>query len=158
MIDLQRAAEMWKAGMSQANIGKHFGKTPGQIAGIFSRDRVMFPKRSERIDRLEAEIADALFESIKEDEKPKRRSANTVRKIFHEVFTASEILPKPKEVAKTYDQSRLPGYPLWELDKRGCKFPLLDTAKGETQMFCGETRYQMKPWCKHHHERVWRAQ
>jgi GcrA cell cycle regulator len=158
MIDMDIAAEMWKSGMSQAKIGKHFGMTPGQIAGIFGRNRLMFPKRNDKLERLEAEITDALFASIKDDERKTinqtRKPANAIRKMFHEAYQPA-IPQEPTLTAKEYDQSRLPGYTLWELDARGCKYPLND---GSPYRFCGENRYQMKPWCKAHHERVWRAQ
>lgn len=153
-MDLEKAAKMWDRGSSISQIAASFGMTKGQVSGRISRNRHMFPKR-DVIQRLELEIADALFASIKADEKPKKRSANTVRKMFNEAFKAAEALPKPKEKAQAYDQSRLPGYTLWELDARGCKFAITD---GSPYRFCGETRYQMKPWCKAHHERVWRAQ
>jgi hypothetical protein len=138
-MDLDKAAEMWRDNASMGQIATALGLNRNQVAGKISRNRDMFPKRGSPVPA-------------------KKSSANDIRKMFYEAEVKPEPPPKPKEAAQAYDQSRLPGYTLWELDERGCKFPLLDTVKGETQRFCGETRYQMKPWCKAHHERVWRAQ
>lgn len=156
MIDMEKAASMWKEGMSQANIGKQFGMTKGQIAGIFSRNRVMFPKRNDKLERLEAEITDALFASIKDDEQKTRtqtrKPANAIRKMFHEAYQPATP-QEPTLTAKEYDQSRLPGYTLWELDARGCKWCLND---GAPFLFCGEVRRKGKQYCEPHYQRAWR--
>jgi len=85
----------------------------------------------------------------------KKRSANTVRKMFNEAFKAADTLPKPKESAQAYDQSRLPGYTLWDLDARGCKWCIND---GAPLLFCGELRRKGKQYCEPHYQRAWRLQ
>lgn len=149
MIEISKAVDLWNAGLTMTQIGKNLGLTKGQVAGTISRNRELFSRRIDPIKRLEAEIADTLFESIKEDERP--NTANALRKLFSE---ASE--PEPmitKAMAAEYDASRLPGYTLWDLDAKGCKWAISD---GPIK-FCGERRYQMKPWCSHHNRRAWRA-
>ena len=150
MIELERAVKLWNSGLTMTQIGKELSLTKGQVARRIADNRELFSRRVDPIKRLEAEIADALFESIKEDERPK--TANSLRKLFSE---ASE--PEPtitKAMASEYDASRLPGYTLWDLDPKGCKWAIAD---GPVK-FCGERRYQMKPWCSHHNRRAWRAQ
>lgn len=148
------------------------------LGSVLIADKVVTPLRRQYMgareikkyaDRLSSAYEEATGEEYKgsdikeiyvmmdeERKSTKRRSADVTRKMFHEAYQPATP-PKPNLTAKEYDQSRLPGYTLWELDARGCKWPLLETVRGETQMFCGETRYQMKPWCEHHHKRAWRA-
>ncbi len=154
MIDIEKAAEMWKSGMSQAKIATQFGMTPGQIAGIFGRDRVTFPKRNDKLERLEAEITDALFASIKDDEeKAKARTSNALRKLFHEAQKPATPIPSKAESAE-YDSSRLPyAKTLADLPATGCKWCLTD---GGPFLMCAADRRKGKQYCEPHYQRAWR--
>lgn len=160
-MDLEKASEMWKANASMGQIAAELGLNRNQVAGKIGRNRDMFPRRGSPVP-AKKKSANAIRKLFDEEQKKSGKEYQIAR--YHHMVNGAEIpaldqpVPKPKESAQAYDQSRLPGYTLWELDARGCKYPLLETQKGETQRFCGETRYQMKPWCKAHHERVWRAQ
>lgn len=157
MIDLKKMSKLWKKGLTMTHIGLEMGLTRGQVSGRISRNRAMFPPRIDAIKRLDAEIAGELIESIAEDKKAKARTSNELRKLFSEATKPAQPIPSKAE-NKAYDEERLASaYTLLDLPSNGCKFPLLETVKGETQMFCGERRYQMKPWCAAHHARVWRA-
>lgn len=157
MIDMDQAAEMWKSGMSQANIGKQFGMTKGQIAGIFSRNRAVFPKRNDKLERLEAEITDALFASIKDDEQKTRaqtrKTPNALRKLFHEAQKPSTPIPSKAESTE-YDNSRLPyAQTLADLPATGCKWCLTD---GGPFLMCAADRRKGKQYCEPHYQRAWR--
>lgn len=153
MMDMQEASRLWKQGISAPNIAKRYGVTKGVVAGIMSRNRNLFPKRNDSIDRLEREIVGALFDSIREDEK--RVTSNALRKLFHE--TANPTKPTKKE-SHEYDLSRLPhAKTLVDLPSNGCKFPVNESeSKSIPHLFCAETRKPGKPWCEAHHARAWR--
>ena len=147
MIELERAVRLWNAGLTMTQIGKELSLTKGQVARRIADNRDLFSRRVDPIKRLEAEIAGEVIAP----DTPKPRGANLLRKMFSE---ASE--PEPtitKAMAAEYDASRLPGYTLWDLDPKGCKWAISD---GPIK-FCGERRYQMNPWCSHHNRRAWRV-
>lgn len=132
--------EMRDQGMTLRQIAKVLGISAGSVSGIMSRNRSVFPI----VDRRMAEIKLP----------PEKRSFNAVRKLFHEVSKAP--LPAPIGNAKEYDQYRLSqAKSLHELTKRECCWPLLDTQRGETQMFCGEVKAS-KNYCRFHEARAWR--
>jgi hypothetical protein len=135
-MDMEKAAEMWNAGASMGIIATALGLNRNQVAGKISRNRDMFPKRGSPVPA-------------------KKSSANAIRKMFYEAEVKPEPPPKPKESAQAYDQSRLPGYTLWELDARGCKWCLND---GAPFVFCGEVRRKGKQYCEPHYQRAWRLQ
>lgn len=145
-MDIQKASQLWKDGLSQSKIAKYFNMTTGQISGLFGRNREIFPKRKP-VEIVETEVLEALKEQIKDDEKPHtRQSANALRKLFHE-----DSRPPEKVVisGKEYDESRLPGFTLWQLENHQCKWPIND---GGPFLFCGEVKAG-KNYCENHAQR-----
>lgn len=159
---INRAAKMWANDMSITKIGETLGRSRNSISGMMSRNRELFPLKQGET-RGKNKSARSLPPKPKKtaekkaQEKQAKLSANALRKMFSEALKPAPIIPSKAE-NKAYDEERLSSaYTLLDLPSNGCKFPLLETVKGETQYFCGERRYQMKPWCAAHHARVWRA-
>ena len=155
MIDLEKAARLWKKGLSMTQIGNEMGLTRGQVSGRISRNREMFPPRIDPIKLLEAEIAGVLVESIREDEeKVKARTSNALRKLFHEAQKPATPPPSKAESAE-YDNSRLPyAKTLADLPATGCKWCLTD---GGPFLMCAADRRKGKQYCEPHYQRAWRA-
>ncbi len=157
MIDLEKAARLWKNGLSMAQIGNEMGLTRGQVSGRISRNREMFPPRIDPIKLLEAEIAGVLVESIKEDEeKAKARTSNALRKLFHEAQKPATPIPSKAESAE-YDNSRLPyAQKMTDLDTRKCcTWPVTEYPRGTSNLFCAAVK-SGKNYCSNHQTRAWR--
>lgn len=182
--ELDLAEKLWKEGATYTEIAYELGKTRSAVSGMMNRNRDRFPERfgdkhknhvsakaipkevreKEMADRqamkalsvssLKNAITDGLRKPLEDDEKVhSRQSANALRKMFHGASQPVRTIPSKAE-NESYDQSRLlHAVSLMDLDPKGCKWPLTD----KPYLFCGERRYQLKPWCKAHHERAWRA-
>lgn len=123
-----RACSMWSEGKTIGEISKAVAISKDILGGIMHRNRDMFPKRDKQ-----------------------KRTSNSLRAAFHNAGATN--LPKPIAVSHAYDASRLPGVTMIDLDeKRCCRWPLLDTVKGEIQYFCGEAK-SGKNYCPAHAQR-----
>lgn len=142
--DLQEIKALREQGKSLRDIASIMGKSPGSISGLMSRNRDIFPITSTQMSKLK-EVA------------RQTQTSNQIRKMFFEALNPPTAPPKPKEQWSQYDQSRMPGISLVDLDTRKCcRWPILDTFKGQEQMFCGEVKAG-KNYCQIHQERAWRA-
>ena len=137
---IETIKEMRVRGKSIREIAKIMGKSAGSISGIMSRNRDVFP------------ITDTQMSMLKEVGRQKK-SSNAIRKMFHETLNPPGPPPKLKENSKEYDESRLPGFTLWELEKKQCHWPLNE---GGPFLFCGEVKAG-KNYCLEHQTRSVRA-
>jgi len=137
---IETIKEMRDKGKSIREIARIIGKSAGSISGLMSRNRDVFP------------ITDTQMSMLKEVGRQKK-SSNAIRKMFHEALNPPGPPHKLKENAKEYDASRLPGFTLWELEKKQCHWPLNE---GGPFLFCGEVKAG-KNYCQIHQERAWRA-
>lgn len=148
-FDMGKAAKMWADGTSYTHIAAFFGVTKGVVSGLMHRNRDKFPKRTEQIKKVEQEIADTLLEP-QEDAQQARRTANTVRRLFHEAQAVYRPVTKVEAIA--YDLERIAEAKTLD-ENVGCKWPVSDNP----YLFCGAKKLRAKSWCEHHQQRAWRS-
>lgn len=156
--EIEIARTMWKDKSTYTQIGEKLGRTNNSVSGLMGRNRDIFPerfgdlmKKNKSAKSLRAKPRKTVKQRVSEAQA--RISANSLRRMFSEAFKPPVPLPKQKEQHLAYDASRLPGVTMMDLDeKRCCRWPLLDTVKGETQYFCGEAK-SGKNYCEQHQAR-----
>jgi GcrA cell cycle regulator len=130
-VDVVKASELWKDGLSAAKIAAQFDVSRGVIIGLAHRQRNLFPERRERVNPL---------------------SAATKKKttLAQELLGPEEIDIKPTE----YDEARKSlAKGLVDLKSDECRFPL---DNGHPFMFCAASTHKASAYCSHHHFRAYR--
>lgn len=150
-VQMDKAIQMWEEKYSLREIGNAIGKTKNAVSGLMSRNRDVFPERFGDLKKV-AYSAKSIPKGGREEKRKATLSANKIRQIFHEALNPSPP-PKPKEQWSEYDQSRMPGISLVDLDtSKCCRWPITEYPKGTQNMFCGEVNAG-KNYCSNHAQR-----
>ena len=132
-INVVEAAELWKDGLTRAEIAERMGVKESAIRLLMERNRSVMPKR----------VAKA-----KPIPRPRTTKAVTLpeRKQAQDFVKSTKFASFHNPELDEFELSRLPGLSLLEND--GCMYAL--TEGPEDHRFCGHSRFLKSRYCEHH--------
>jgi len=138
--------ELWNKEYSAREIAKHLGVTKNIVIGVVTRAR---NSGSGLIVRPKLEgPADCGLRGRKDRVSHKKRpGADPVKAV-----SMPKLFQKPLKNEKA--DTRIVGIPLWELERRSCRYPT--SRVDEQHYFCGDvTKDLTSSYCEKHHGVVW---
>jgi len=140
----EKIIELWNKEYSASEIAKHLGLTKNIVIGVVTRSRdagsglIVRPK-------MDGPVYCGLLGQRKSHKK--RPGADPVRAV-----SLPKLFQKPLNHERP--DLRIVGIPLWELERRSCRYPT--SRVDEQHYFCGETTKDLtSSYCEEHHGIVW---
>jgi len=136
--------ELWNQEYSASEIAKHLNLTKNIVIGVITRSR---DSGSGLIVRPKLDGPVRCGMRRKRVSHKKRPGADPVRAV-----SLPKLFQKPLKHERP--DLRIVGIPLWELERRSCRYPT--SRVDEQHYFCGETTKDMtSSYCEKHHSIVW---
>jgi hypothetical protein len=151
--ELQKASDLWKAGLSASTIGARIGRNRQVVCGMAHRNRDLFPSREKKPLGKSVFAKPSRSKAVAKTPaapRPSRWDQPAISAVDGRKSTKVAATVKP-ERPDTDFKPRKP-VKIGALDSTTCRWPLwsMEENPGADGLYCGDATAESSSYCSHH--------